>query len=190
MTGRNAIQRLKEISPEDWDALDALLRELDADAREAPSAVGRAWAKPQAVDREKAGRVLAGLDELAIRAWIEAAEAGGDPHGNPAWSEAVNSYLRLQQALVAKLQPLLQSKEPVPVPPPELPTEEAELSGRECDHAYCCLRRLLQPDESEFTAELTRRLFLRMTEAERDAEIEHNRRTGNFSRLTDPGADC
>lgn len=171
MTELEVIRRLGWTDEEDWDRLDELVRTMSAHAWDAPLALARGWlARPG--EQDKIRHVLGLLKELSIRPWFAIVPKAPADQKLFALEQAVGSLETLQSEIVQKLTRLLGSKVELPLASPlEETIEERELPSRECDEAYVLLRRILKPDESELTGELTRREFLRLEDEGKDEEI-------------------
>ncbi len=185
MTGDDVRRRLEQAKPEEWQKLNQLAREIDRDARDALTAIARAWATGDDAQRGKSREVLSACDELAIKTWLGTSQDVAGRRGIEALEYAVAAYNGFERRVVERLTGLFDNKSNVPLPVPQRPVEEKELPSRVCDEAYLLIRRLTKSDEPEIVHEMTRREFLRDEAANRDAEIANYRKTAKWRRYVD-----
>ncbi|GEM_PF-936769 len=93
--------------------------------------------------------------------------------------------------LASVLDKLMDDKQNVPLPEQPANTEEKLPPRRLCDEAYLMLRRLLSPEETIDDQIMNGRLFLDLSEADRDKEIAKVRKSKRFTPLLEyfPGEE-
>jgi len=98
----------------------------------------------------------------------------------------VEGELQLRERLLSRLDPLLEDRTAVPMPPPPGDAEEPVLPRRVCDEAYLLVRHMLNPQEGPLTFQLNSREFLGMSDKEKNAEIEKARKTRTWTQFVEP----
>jgi hypothetical protein len=131
----------------------------------------------------KAAGVLLELDARAFAAVLQGTKP--DPIPAAVWDLQLlaDIVLALRARLVKVLDERLGDKRDVPMKDDPRLVDEKPLPRRVCDEAYLMLRRLLSA-EAEEPLYINSRLFLKLTIADRDAEIffaKRERRFTNFS---------
>lgn len=183
MTAEECLRRLVLAAKGENLKLRELARDIGSDSRKPLETLAHLWAYAGEPYRRKAETILNRLGAvsvpslLALKPPAPAAKAG---------FEAARALLTTQRLLAARLLQLMDSRVPMPPVPSAGQTEEKELPSRECDEAYLLARRLLKGDDSERQRSQLRRVFLTMSEAERDAEIVRYRAGGSWQPLVEP----
>jgi hypothetical protein len=94
--------------------------------------------------------------------------------------------LKLRERVLQHLQLWLDDKRAVPTKPQFGHSEEKPAERRVCDDAYLALRRLVHFGEDELAQLVDARVYLGMTDAQRDAVIARAKATKTWRRIQDP----
>ena len=185
MTPDELEAELDALPPGQVPAMASLARRVRGEALELPNAALR---RAESAD---AGRVLAArhlvgeLDDLTIRAILDAASPPSIEHQVWRLGTAVAAIVSLRARAAERLREALGDRRRVPIEPYPPHIEEQPYPRRVCDEAYLMLRELLHVGESRGRFALDARAYLRLTDDEKDAEIARITAGEPFTRLVD-----
>lgn len=184
MTPDELRSALEAAAPQDAEAAASLASRARTATVALPSRAVELAAGAQG-DRAAQARVLVGrLEELAAGALLDAAPADGS---TAVWmvATATAAVVGLRSRVALRLQPMFADRRLLPSPPPDPRVEEPVRPHRVCDEAYLMLRELVNTGEGRTAFVMDRWAFLRLPEAERDAEIARAAAGQPFARLLD-----
>lgn len=171
MKGPTAIQELRSLSADDFEGTSQLAERIKTESLEAPKALVHLWLRGEKSDSQKAIDIILDLEELTLRPVLESLDNNQPLEKIKLMSLAVDSQLSLREAVVTKLNQMLNDKTPVPLYESVGPVEEKEVPRRVCDEAYLLMRRLLKFNEDEVYHGLNASEFLELSDDEKDLEI-------------------
>ena len=183
MTATDVVQQLDATPRESWAAIDKLALQLRGQFRDGPDMLARFWNARIGSERAKYERIISGLEEVAAPTWLAAADAARDDDRLDALRGAAPPAAAWRTQVVLRLLPMLERKTAITPPARDELIEEKDLPSRDCDEVYLAVRQLLRPDDSEYVSIVVRRRFLRLTEQERDAEIQSFRDSRQFAAI-------
>lgn len=147
------------------EAVAAALSEL----RAPPRRVIEFWLEPNSGLAERAGQLLALLEESAISVIGEAVRDSQRRLQLARWF--VESYANLHREASHRLATGFSDSRLIPLNPNRRPAEVENPPRRVCDEAYVQLRQLTNLSESAATAQITRDEFLGRPNDDQDREI-------------------
>lgn len=183
MTAEECLRRLALAAKGENLKLRQLARDISSDSRKLLETLAHLWAYAEEPYRRKVETVLNRLGAVSVPSLL--ALKAPAPAAKAAF-QAARALLKTQKLLAARLLQLMDSRVPMPPVPSAGQTEEKELPSRECDEAYLLARQLLKGDDAERQRSRLRRVFLLMSETERDAEIARYRAAGSWQPLVEP----
>ena len=152
--------------------------------RETEEAVALMHGKDTAL-ADKALAVTLNLGSLAFQPLLDSLNPDRPEDCALELRQALDLQTADRQHLAAKLDKLMDEKVALKPPPQPANTEERIRPRRLCDEAYLALRKLLSLDESEDDQLVNERMFLDMSEADRDKEIQKVRKSKRFTPLAE-----
>jgi hypothetical protein len=175
MADRPVAARIDEIDARDLAGLEQLSRELAEDGRRAAREVVAALHAGPAQGFSKPAWVLVNLGDLALTPLLDGLDAARPEQCVWDLGQALEIEIATRRRLAAALRGRLDDRRALALPEPRPPVEERPIPRRVCDEAYMQLRRLVSFEEDEDALLLNNGAFLRLGEAERDAEIARAR---------------
>jgi hypothetical protein len=172
MTDDEILQRLAAARKFDLKALEDIAAEI-ADAGRAPLIMlSRLATSIDGPERRKATLILEKLAELSILPWLAASRSQQPPGKLNSLSLAYHAYAAVVRTVLIELNKMLERKTLLKPPVLTGPVEEPPPRLRECDEGGMLFHRLRNPYESWRQYALAQGDFSRLSEAERDAELE------------------
>jgi hypothetical protein len=176
MTNDEILKRLAAIRKMDLKSLEAIAGEIADDGRRPLVMLSRLATSVDAPEPRKARLILEKLAELSILPWLAASRNQLLPGKLDSIALAYRAYAAIMQTVLIELDRMMARKKLLEPPVLPGPVEEPPPTLRECDEGALLFRRLRNPDETWRQYAIARGEFGRLSESERDAEIESYRR--------------
>ena len=172
MTHDEIITRLRAVRRKDLVSLDKLASDIAGDTRKPLVQLSRMLSSIEGPITEVAQDVLEKLGALSILPSLSASRNLPLNRKVKAIEIAFTAYQQLVDAVARELDQMFSRKSELARPPMAGPVEEPPPVRRECDEAYMLAKRLRNPDESWRRHVIERADFARLSESERDVEIQ------------------
>lgn len=172
MDEKNISSRLRDIKIMENNKLDSLSTEIKTRSRKDTYELIQILHSEKDEDIKKASMVLMAIGDLAITPLLESLDSNNAD--NYVWETdlALSLHLQNRNKISKNINSMLLDKRLLKDPELNGIVEEKPISRRVCDEAYLMLRKLLSYKEDEESLMTNERLFLRMTNEEKDKEID------------------
>ena len=169
------VEALRGINHRIENEMNPFVTNILDEARESPRAAVDIWIGPDAMISEKAAYLLIDMDDLAIVPLLESSKRLTSTQRAWLLRAIVDAELRLRDMIVARIDEMLDDKNPVLLKDHGGHTEEPPPPMRVCDEAYVQMRRLINIAEDEEAYYKNADAFLGLTDDEKDVEITNAR---------------
>lgn len=183
MTPEELARALEGPRPLDAAAEAALAARVRADATAVTARVVELARSPDPMSAFKARSLAGRLEELVAGTLLDAAPPADAATAVWTVTAATAATVGLRARVAERVRALLGDRRLLPAQPADTRVEEPVRPRRVCDEAYGLLRELLETGESRPALVMDRWAFLRLPEAERDAEIARVLTGQPFTRL-------
>ncbi|HRN25156.1 MAG: hypothetical protein IT276_02700 [Ignavibacteriaceae bacterium] len=162
---------LKKVDVNDYKKLDSLSEEIILRSRKDGRELVNILHSSDAIERKKAANLILALGDLAVIPMLDSLDTENPE--NYAWEmdAIVTSYLEDRNKIVNKINSMLSDKRLMKTPELMGVSEEQPIPRRVCDEAYLLLRKILAFKDDEEELMTNERLFLGMSDGEKDEEI-------------------
>ncbi|MDP2365634.1 MAG: hypothetical protein Q8M94_17945 [Ignavibacteria bacterium] len=172
MENKTLASQLKEIKLTDNKKMDSLSKAISVESRKDAFELIKILHSGKEEESKKASMVLMSIGDLAITPMLESIDTK-DPD-NYAWEMDIilSLYLGNRNKISILLNSMFLDKRQLKGPELLGVVEEKPVPRRVCDEAYLMFRRLTAFKEDEEEIMMNERMFLDMTDDQRDKEIE------------------
>jgi hypothetical protein len=180
LTPDQIIERLRHLDPNDEDAMQALSRQVAAEALAGPRAVVRQALSAEGPLAENAMNLVSRIPRQALGPLIDAAPARDQRRKLWRLATLVDTELAVREAVARSGEALLDDRTLLAAPAAGPRPEGAPPTPRVCDRAYLLLREMLKLDEDMTARSVTAGVFLHLPDADKDAAIAEFRKSGTW----------
>jgi hypothetical protein len=185
MDEKSLAARISEIKIMENTKLDSLGEEIKTKARNDTYELIKILHSGNKDNSQKASMVLMSLGDLLISPMISSLDT--DDADNYSWEMDVilSAHLENRNKICRILNSMLLDKRQLTGPELEGAVEEKPVPKRVCDEAFLMLRRLIAYNENEEELMSNERIYLDMTNDERDKEIDRFKSSNEWISLSE-----
>lgn len=189
MDEKSLAARISEIKIMDNTKLDSLSEEIKTRARQDIYELIRILHSNNKENSQKASMLLMSTGDLSITPMISSIDT--DDADNYSWEMDIilSAQLQNRNKICRILNSMLLDKRKLKDPELEGAVEEKPASKRVCDEAYLMLRRLTAYNENEEDLMSNEKIYLDMTNGERDKEIDRLKSSDEWISLSEKMMD-
>ena len=193
MENKNISSLLKEIKLTDNKKMDSLSKDISEESRKDAVELVKILHSDKEEESQKAAMVLMSIGDLAFNPLLESLDTKNED--NFVWETdvLVSVILNNRNKMTSVLNSMLLDKRKLNDPEPQALMEEQPVPRRVCDEGYLMLRRLTAFKETEEELMINEKLFLNMTDDQKDKEIERIKSSKEWisliEHLSDEGID-
>ena len=171
MSEKSIVSRLREIKVMENDKLDSLSKDIIDKSREDANELVNILHAGKDEESKKASIVLMSIGDLSITPLIESIDSNNAD--NYAWEMDIilSQHIQTRNKITLILNSMFLDKRQLKGPEFKGVVEEKPIPRRVCDEAYLMLRKLLAHQEDEEVLMANERMFLNMSNEEKDKEI-------------------
>jgi len=172
MEEKNLVSRLSEINIMEKAKIDSLSEEIKTRSQKDVFELIKILHSGKEEDSKKASLVLISIGDLSITPLIESLDSNNAD--NYVWETdiALSLHLQNRNKLSKIINSMFLDKRLLKGPELKGVVEEKPIPRRVCDEAYLMLRKLLAYKEDEETLMTNERMFLSLSNEEKDKEID------------------
>lgn len=193
MENKNISSLLKEIKLTDNKKMDSLSKDISEESRKDAVELVKILHSDKEEESQKAAMVLMSIGDLAFNPLLESLDTKNED--NFVWETdvLVSVILNNRNKMTSVLNSMLLDKRKLNDPEPQALMEEQPVPRRVCDEGYLMLRRLTAFKETEEELMINEKIFLNMTDDQKDKEIERIKSSKEWisliEHLSDEGID-
>ncbi|MDT3697565.1 MAG: hypothetical protein ROY99_14370 [Ignavibacterium sp.] len=193
MENKNISSILKEIKLQDNKKIDTLSKVISEESRKDAVELVKILHSDKEEEAQKAAMVLLSIGDLAFTPLMESLDTKNAD--NFVWETdvLVSVILNNRNKITSVINSMLLDKRKLDDTEPQALMEELPIPRRVCDEGYLMLRRLTAFKETEEDLMMNERLFLNMTDDQKDKEIERIKSSKEWisliEHLSDEGVD-
>ncbi|HQJ46253.1 MAG TPA: hypothetical protein PK195_06400, partial [Ignavibacteriaceae bacterium] len=171
MENKNISSLLKEIKLTDNKKMDSLSKDISEESRKDAVELVKILHSGKEEEAQKAAMVLLSIGDLAFNPLLESLDTKNAD--NFVWEADVliSVYLNNRNKITSVLNSMLLDKRKLNDSEPQALMEEQPVPRRICDEGYLMLRRLTAFKETEEDLMINEKIFLNMTDDQKDKEI-------------------
>jgi hypothetical protein len=185
MEEKNLASRLNEIKIMENQKLDSLSEEIKIRSRKDANDLVKILHSGKDEEVKKASMVLMSIGDLSITPLIDSLNSDNADNYVFETDIALSLHLQNRNKITGIINSMLLDKRLLKGPELKGVVEEKSVPKRVCDEAYLMLRKLLAHKEDEELLMTNERMFLNMSNGERDKEIDRLKSSGEWISLSE-----
>lgn len=172
MEEKNIASQLKDINIMETNKLDAISKDIEIESRKDAIELVKILHLGKDEEAKKAAMILMSIGDLSITPMLESIDTNNAD--NYAWEMDIvlSRHLQNRNKISIILNSMFLDKRLLKGPDLKGPVEEKPLPRRVCDEAYLMLRRLTAYKENDEDMIINERMFLNMSDIDKDKEIQ------------------
>jgi hypothetical protein len=171
MESKTLESQIKEIKITDNKKLDSLSKAITEESRKDANELVKILHSDNAEEVKKASMILLSIGDLAVTPMLDSLDPKNADNYTWEMDVVLSLYLQSRNKITTVLNSMLLDKRQLKEPDLQGAVEEIPASRRVCDEAYLMLRRLTAFKENEEDLMMNEKMFLDMTDDQRDKEI-------------------
>lgn len=185
MEEKNIASRLKEIQITENDKLDNLSKEISASSRKDVFELIKILHGSNKEESQKASMILMSIGDLSISPIVDSVDTANPDNYVNEMDISLSLHLQNRSKMSKHINSMLLDKRELKGPQLKGVVEEKPPTRRVCDEAYLMLRKLFAFKEDEESLMTNERLFLSLSNKERDEEIDRIKSTEEWVSLSE-----
>lgn len=172
MDEKNIASQIRDIKIMETNKLDTLTKNIILTSRKDASELVKILHSGKEEESKKAAMILMSIGDLSITPMLESIDTNNAENYTWEMDIILSQHLQTRNKISVILNSMFLDKRLLKGPELKGVVEEKPIPRRICDEAYLMLRRLTALKENEEELMINERMFLNMSENEKDKEID------------------